>query len=529
MSMMVGTMKMVLCVSFLVLPTVVQPAIMDDIWAAGGSAAGQRRWLLRSLNDPGSSDFAVELNGSNFDEVLKNAPSPWAIVEFFAHWCPACRNYKPQYEKVAVLFNGADAVHGGIILMTRVDCALKTNTKLCDRFSVGHFPMLLWGPPAEFASGNWEPKNNKSKIQAIDDARTADRLLNWINKQIGRSFSFDDEKMEEQHLHSQNISVSGPILQAIFDVEEATAKAFEIIFEHKMVKPNTRAPLIQFLQLLVAHHPSMRCRKGSSEMLINFDNASPLNFWSPHTEKDAIPIENSVLKSSHVCGEEVPRGYWIFCRGSKNETRGFSCGLWVLLHSLSVRVDDAESHLAFSTICSFIHDFFICEECRQHFYKMCSSVASPFNKTQDFALWLWRTHNKVNQRLMKEEEALKTGDPKFPKKVWPSRLLCSSCYLSADGEENDATKVKWNETEVFHFLIGYYGKTIKSASDILSRKESHTDMVDDLTGSNAVAVPVGAALAIAFASCAFGVLAWYWRLQQKSRKYLHQRYSSKNI
>ena len=32
---------------------------------------------------------------------------------------------QPQYEKVARLFNGADAVHPGIILMTRVDCALK--------------------------------------------------------------------------------------------------------------------------------------------------------------------------------------------------------------------------------------------------------------------------------------------------------------------------------------------------------------------------------------------------------------------
>ncbi|KAL0000150.1 hypothetical protein SO802_019752 [Lithocarpus litseifolius] len=39
--------------------------------------------------------------------------------------CPACRNYKPHYERVARLFNGPDAVHPGIILMTRVDCALK--------------------------------------------------------------------------------------------------------------------------------------------------------------------------------------------------------------------------------------------------------------------------------------------------------------------------------------------------------------------------------------------------------------------
>ena len=32
---------------------------------------------------------------------------------------------QPHYEKVARLFNGPDAVHPGIILMTRVDCANK--------------------------------------------------------------------------------------------------------------------------------------------------------------------------------------------------------------------------------------------------------------------------------------------------------------------------------------------------------------------------------------------------------------------
>ena len=32
---------------------------------------------------------------------------------------------QPHYEKVARLFNGPDAVHPGIVLMTRVDCALK--------------------------------------------------------------------------------------------------------------------------------------------------------------------------------------------------------------------------------------------------------------------------------------------------------------------------------------------------------------------------------------------------------------------
>lgn len=76
----------------------------------------------------------------------------------------------------------------------------------------------------------------------------------------------------------------GKIARAIYDVEEATSTAFDIILEHKvdylfssiallcllfwmivqifyvwqMIKPDTRASLIKFLQLLAAHHPSRR-------------------------------------------------------------------------------------------------------------------------------------------------------------------------------------------------------------------------------------------------------------------------------
>lgn len=64
--------------------------------------------------------------------------------------------------------------------------AAQINSKLCDRFSVGHYPMLFWGPPSKFVGGGWEPKQEKSELHVINDGRTADRLLNWINKQIGR-------------------------------------------------------------------------------------------------------------------------------------------------------------------------------------------------------------------------------------------------------------------------------------------------------------------------------------------------------
>ncbi|XP_011022966.1 PREDICTED: sulfhydryl oxidase 2-like isoform X2 [Populus euphratica] len=490
------------------------------------------RSILRAVSSENKAqvDYAVDLNSTNFDAVLRNTPAAHAIVEFFAHWCPACRNYKPQYEKVARLFNGPDAVHPGIALMTRVDCALKINNKLCDKFSVSHYPMLFWGPPSKFASGGWEPKEEKSEIHVIDDGRTAERLLNWINKQLGSSYGLDDEKFENEHLPS-NISDLGQIARAVYDVEEATFFAFEIIREHKMIKPHTRASLIKFLQLLVAHHPSKRCRKGSAEVLVNFDELCPPDMWSP-AKQEAVNDDKGMLGNFQICGKEVPRGYWMFCRGSKNDTRGFSCGLWVVLHSLSVRIEDGESQFAFTAVCDFINNFFICEECREHFYQMCSSVTAPFNTSRDFALWLWSTHNKVNERLMKEEASEGTGDPKFPKIIWPPKQLCSSCHLSSNQRENGVGQIDWNLNEVYKFLTGYYGETLASLykeKDRLGDEVTDGAIADLVASTNAVVVPVGAALAIALASCAFGALACYWRSQQKNRKYYHQLHSLKNI
>ncbi|CAI9096068.1 OLC1v1032137C1 [Oldenlandia corymbosa var. corymbosa] len=488
-----------------------------------GSSSFSRRSILRDIStDEIKGDYGVELNVTNFDEVLRETPATYAIVEFFAHWCPACRNYKHHYEKVARLFNGADAVHPGHVLMTRVDCALKINTELCDKFSVSHYPMLFWGKPSKFVGGSWSPNQENSEIRQIDDGRTAERLLNWINKQLGSSYGLDDEKFENENIQA-NASDAEQIARAIYDVEEATSTAFEIILEHKMIKSETRASLIKFLQLIVAHHPSRRCRKGSAELLVNFDDFYPSETLSNSKEQPIVSGKESVLHDIHICGKEVPRGYWMFCRGSRNDTRGFSCGLWVLLHSLSVRVDSGESEMAFTATCDFIHNFFVCEDCRQHFYEMCSSVSNPIKNTRDFVLWLWNAHNKVNKRLMKDEASLGSGDPKFPKAVWPSKQLCRSCYRSQ--KTDDDGQIDWDEDEIFKFLVSYYGTTLVSLSkdkeELLNDVSNKVLVKDVVATTNAIVVPIGAAFAIAVASCGFGGLAWFWRSRQKNRKYKH--------
>jgi thiol oxidase len=72
---------------------------------------------------------------------------------------------------------------------------------------------------------------------------------------------------------------------------------------------------------------------------------------------------------------------------------------------------------------------------------------------------LWSSHNKVSERLSKEEASPGTGDPKFAKTIWPTKKLCTSCYLGHDQRNN---KIEWNQDEVYKALKIYYGKTLVS-------------------------------------------------------------------
>ncbi|KAK4371150.1 hypothetical protein RND71_010625 [Anisodus tanguticus] len=516
------------------------------------------RGILRVINkqEGEKPDFGVELNATNFDSVLKDTPAPYAIVEFFAHWCPACRNYKPQYEKVARLFNGADASHPGIILMTRVDCALTINSNLCDKFSVRHYPMLLWGHPKRFVGSGWDPKQENSEIRSIENGRTADILLGWINKQLGSSYGFDDGKYENEHLQ-RNSSDPAQIARAIYDVEEATSTAFGIILDLKMIKSVTRASLIKFLQLLVAHHPSKRCRKGSADILVDFDNLCPSKILSANNEEADSCNKKGALGNYQICGEEVPRGYW--CGLWKEYGKGEWFVLNVEWNIYYMCIDLFEFDLArpssvaglikcivvaarmtpeVSGNGSFMYSLFICQILGSMISGLKGQVgqrigvSNPFKKARDFTLWLWSAHNKVNERLMKDEASLGTGDPEFPKVIWPPKQLCPLCYLNQGKTSNENSKIDWNEDEVFKFLVSYYGKELVNLykdKEMKAGGGTEKAVNEELVAStNAVVVPLGAALGIAVASCGFGALACFWRSQQKNRKYKYL-HSLKNI
>lgn len=156
--------------------------------------------------------------------------------------------------------------------------------------------------------------------------------------------------------------------------------------------------------------------------------------------------------------------------GKGLDSGAYTCGLWLLFHSLV-----AESHpkpslglapdAASAAIRAFVDNFFGCAYCRDHFlhmydaceYGRCDDPQRLFrgaNEADRLVLWLWRAHNAVNARVKGNVKNLQPGK-KAPYDVddasapwaFPPAAACSACR---------DPKNRWVEKEVLAYLRHTY-------------------------------------------------------------------------
>uniref|UniRef100_A0A3Q2I5K4 Sulfhydryl oxidase n=1 Tax=Equus caballus TaxID=9796 RepID=A0A3Q2I5K4_HORSE len=194
---------------------------------------------------------------------------------------------------------------------------------------------------------------------------------------------------------------------------------------------------------------------------------------------------------------------WVGCQGSRPELRGYTCSLWKLFHTLTVEaaahpeaLDDTgfegDPQAVLQTIRRYVHTFFGCKECGEHFEEMAKESMDSVKTPDQAVLWLWKKHNQVNNRLAEVIRLVGKGDvhcravrlavqgtdrtdsrnrggcrtvvrnteaghlsedPKFPKVPWPTPDLCPACHEEIKGLDS------WNEGQVLLFLKGHYGSS----------------------------------------------------------------------
>ena len=190
----------------------------------------------------------------------------------------------------------------------------------------------------------------------------------------------------------------------------------------------------------------------------------------------------------------LPRRTWSpSCNNKDKRLTGYSCGMWKLLHVVTVGVAEqrgglnlidsgmlSENSRVFSpieaadAIRDYIAEFYNCAICKKNFvanYDDCDNNRRCDRLTEDaedasladwkeLPVWLWEVHNEVSIRVGKEEEKRRSTRlflkvSFFPKKVdkpqialiWPNMEECFLCF------NEDGT---WDEAEVFKHLESVY-------------------------------------------------------------------------
>jgi len=438
----------------------------------------------RAPSVAGPTGDVKPLTTDDFDDVaLATSPSTGkavdnVIVEFYMPWCGHCQHFAPEYAKAA------EAIRDGVAAFA-VDCV--ENGALCSTFGARSFPYVLMGTPRAFVGRDKEalkayPRDRKHK--AVSVVKWVDETLGtrFADGRVGEQIALEGRRSDERAMIAGQKS-TGNVGQApgsslnlaktahLADLERATTEMYaqmtsEAVF---VASAEARDAFIGFLNLAAKAHPIETCHRGLTNVLNSIDERWPANGRNTTGE-----IRAAISLDVRVCGAArgdditiVPK--WVECAGSVEGLRGYTCGVWTLLHALAARVPgvvDLSNADFILAIEGWVRHFFPCEECRSHFLSMIASKEQGFDdytgRADGASMWLWKAHNVVNSRLAREESEEATldvraggvrgkHDPQHPKIQFPPASLCPQCYEAVSGGEDG-----WNEIHVSEFLTTYY-------------------------------------------------------------------------
>ncbi|GLI70948.1 hypothetical protein VaNZ11_016047 [Volvox africanus] len=405
------------------------------------------------------SDVAAQISTANFTQALNLLGADQVcLIEFYASWCPACKHFAPKFEKFANFLKDK-RLGGRLLYIARVDCAIEVD--LCGAFNVPGYPALFLGLAPDFLAK--DPK--KLQIYHGHD-RQLQHLATWVGEYFKTELIYSEVEAgapvggaASSGAHTSSATAkrrplpSGPEW-SLADVEGATLQLWSILATTPSLHRGAekRAALRGILEGWAAAHPSTSCKSHANGLLSSYDKLWPAG-------EEAAP---AALLQSEPCGPPAGlafRGEWVTCRGSKPDSRGYSCGLWEMLHTMALRFPEkpgaagpAQAMMTFLTL--FNTHFFQCAPCQKHFGRILASPeAAAVTDRRSLSLWLWRVHNEVNERLRGIEAQYghsTTGDPEFPKEQWPAPESCPHCRASDSASA-------WVEDRVWEYLQRVFG------------------------------------------------------------------------
>lgn len=356
------------------------------------------------------------------------------LCVYYATWCPHCRTFVPTFVRLAKQYSLA---YGA--LFVAVDCAEFEAD--CDRMKVTGYPTV--------AAYNF-PRDQASVTGAFGSRIDGDGVPAYFKsfgmRRAGVDVGQDAEAVAEEDgaatkkslLRWMEVSVTAKARTASPALRLADALAsleYLLVTETPRLVVGTAASAkksMDALQLLLELVVALLPAQSKAAAWPDLEPEAALRFVR---EKRGVVVEEKAWKSGiqaalrpAVSKNLRSKGggavLWSVCGVSvstkgKDQGHGYTCGLWLLMHFLTVAAaregeGAAEAVLVQASIRATISQLFTCSACRTHFlrafddcsFNRCAQPNSPLDPTlalPRLQLWLYRLHNAVTARILVEK------------------------------------------------------------------------------------------------------------------------------
>ncbi|KAL3930910.1 MAG: hypothetical protein SGBAC_011557 [Bacillariaceae sp.] len=404
--------------------------------------------------DDSTQTHQKTINGKTHQEpnFLSPAYTKPKIVEFYAHWCPHCIHFKPQYiqfaRKMKSITQDIDVFAVSCVPLDAV----------CRDQGVNGYPtvMLYQG---NSVNGTVIQRNNLHPLTILRKLGMSTDHVQVQEEEVGQprqDHVNHDAAVQTLHkAHFMHRSQQESYNDAHLSLDFALRNG--VFVTNNKLPTKVKTDLQEFLVVVQKTLPPTAPLQPLIEHLIKDFN-------------DIFSNDEADLETAMNQHTGPPSSTW--SPACMQHGTGYTCGLWQLFHIVTIGAIEWNSmspntsqqltprHVA-DRIRGFVEHFFQCEECRMHFlheYDSCSydqcnrltntKVDDP-SKWRELPLWLYETHNGVNARLRKErliaDEEVEDTTPQ--EVLWPPKEWCSTCWLG-DG--------RWEDHAVYEFLRAQY-------------------------------------------------------------------------
>ncbi|KAI9995170.1 hypothetical protein PInf_012217 [Phytophthora infestans] len=396
------------------------------------------------------------LNSEGHAAMLADLDAVW-LVDYYAPWCPHCRQFAPAWEKAAAFY--ADNANVNI---AAVDCT--QNSEVCNKEGITGYPTnkLYHVPPESTEPVKMPHKNRKNtstviawveeqmeahglKISANTD--NIDAHIEKVNNGCEMGTVPNIVKASKTAKHELNDLSMEMKYKRLHDAGIAAVSTFENGFYvgTTVLEGERYDAAVKWVEALAKSFPMAGNRVALSSLvdIIKEQNKWKQNDWNTLLTEWKKNATTTSFPASLF--ESSEKKNWAYCTT-------YTCGVWTLFHTISVSDIPSDTALKPSEIMTaiglFVKYFFSCEECQRHF--MLTNPESLLEKLAEsdaegpraVAIWIWKMHNKVNKVLKYHQ--------------WLTLESCPNCYVN-DGEPLDLNPARLREEEILAYIKNVFG------------------------------------------------------------------------